>query len=188
LTGWQRVLSHGARSCWIAPRSIEQRRGSQISAVHRPGRSSPRVRSLGTPPRADEDAPHVLRLRRTERGTTGARWLVGKPAWTCPGVAGCPVDRDAAACSRPQCRSRRDQCRHPGWLADETLVHSALEIAIKRQPEGLRAWVDLVDDRPRGGKDALIRWLYRQTQPRQHAWVGQRHLRQFGKAGRDPGG
>ena len=67
-----------------------------------------------------------------------------------------------------------------GWLVDPTWT-PRLAIAITREPGRLRARVELSEYRPRGGRLAAVRWVYRQTQARVHVWVGLRYLRRLAR-------
>jgi hypothetical protein len=65
-----------------------------------------------------------------------------------------------------------------GWLVTSP-SQARLVIALTRRPRNVRARIDLVNYRPRGEHHGIVRWVYRLTQARLHAWVGRRYLRQF---------
>jgi hypothetical protein len=62
-----------------------------------------------------------------------------------------------------------------GWLVDRRST-PRLAIVVTRESGCLLARVELREYRPRGGQFAAVRWVYRQTQARVHAWVGLRYL------------
>jgi hypothetical protein len=65
-----------------------------------------------------------------------------------------------------------------GWLVTSS-TKARLVISLTRRTGDMRAVIDLMDYQPRGGHRVIVRWVYKLTQARLHAWLGRRYLRQF---------